>query len=224
MEMEDVTYEMFSRVLVYDLVRNGAATTGELQERLRFNKIRLIGDEVLVVIERARRAGLIEPLGHPARADGSLVKQSEWTATAGGRDLPPPVSEETVTGNELLMYSLRHGLPFRTGSLIKLAGLTTVVAVLSGASGFSTSGAVWLGFFLFVGLVTLILITIPIRARGWDWLVVNNWPRYKDVRESNRQKFDELKARKKLRSRFSPTHLRYWDYVSRRADILNQKA
>jgi hypothetical protein len=101
-----------------------------------------------------------------------------------------------------------------------------VVALLSGASGLSTSVVVWLGFFLFGGLVALIFLTIPIRARIWDWVVVSNWPRYKDVRESHRKEFDELKAQKKLRSFFSQTqtHLRYWDYIKCRANIINRKA
>jgi hypothetical protein len=78
-------WKTFRRVLVNDLVENGAATVSDLERRrIDFLELALDRKEILAVVESARRTGLVEPLGHEQRADGATVDGPEWAVTDEG--------------------------------------------------------------------------------------------------------------------------------------------
>jgi hypothetical protein len=219
------TREMFLRVLVYDLVKHGAASTPELECRLRYNKIRLTAQEVLALVEWARRTGLIEPTGHPIRADGSPITQSEWTPTAAGRKLPPPLSEESANQGEFTTGALRRGFLVRVAPLIKFIGLTTLLAALAGVTKLPSAELVIYSIFLFSFLVIVMYTVVaPLRVRVMDWTVLTLWPRYQTISSSYEKELKQLKERRKCRSLFNLSYVGYWTYIALRAEIINSHA
>ena len=92
--------DMFVRVLISDLRTRGAASMAELIGRLSYMEIRLPSDDVIHVVEHARRHGLVEPLGHPKRADGSEVPETEWRPTNAGLKQKPALSQADASNRE----------------------------------------------------------------------------------------------------------------------------
>ncbi len=76
----------FHYELVCHLSAFGAASAKEI-ERRRFNvlDLALTREEIEEVVDSARRHGLVEPLGHSRRGDGTPTDADEWIPTERGR-------------------------------------------------------------------------------------------------------------------------------------------
>jgi hypothetical protein len=79
-------WKAFHRALLADLARHGASSLADLKRR-RFHVLELALDEqeLLAVVDSARRAGLIAPLGQERRPDGGAIEADEWAPTDAGR-------------------------------------------------------------------------------------------------------------------------------------------
>ena len=76
----------FHRRLMNMLLAHGAMTVDELERRgLHVLDLTLDRDELLAVVDSARRHGLVRPLEHTVKADGSEDAAVEWAPTEEGR-------------------------------------------------------------------------------------------------------------------------------------------
>jgi hypothetical protein len=81
-------WKAFHRRLATELVRYGASSIEDL-ERRRFHVVELALDrtELTAAVDSARRHGLVAPLEHSVRADGTSSPLVEWAPTEDGRKL-----------------------------------------------------------------------------------------------------------------------------------------
>jgi hypothetical protein len=79
-------WKAFHRALLNELSRNGASSLDDLMRR-RFHVLELPLDrqELVAVVDSARRAGLIAPLGQAEDAEGNAIGSVEWAPTDTGR-------------------------------------------------------------------------------------------------------------------------------------------
>jgi hypothetical protein len=96
-------WRAFQRALLSDLTERGAGSIDDLEAR-RMHVLELPLDrlELVAVVESARRAGLVEPLGHERAADGSDVEEPEWSPTEDGRRRTLPFTRWLLRGAALV--------------------------------------------------------------------------------------------------------------------------
>ncbi len=91
LERDEGAERVFQQVLIPHLARHGAATSAALVNReIQLFRLGLEDEEVLDLLELARRRALIEPLGQGADAYGETISAVEWTPSASGRALKRP--------------------------------------------------------------------------------------------------------------------------------------
>ena len=79
-------WNAFHRRLLSELLAHGALTIDQLELR-RVHVLELVLDraELVALVDSARRHGLVQPLPHSTRADGSESAEVEWAPTEEGR-------------------------------------------------------------------------------------------------------------------------------------------
>jgi hypothetical protein len=217
---------MFLRVLVTHLREVGAASTSALPGQLKYMEIELPTDDVMRVVEYARRHDLIEPVGHPQQADGTAIRATEWRPTDSGLKLWPAPSESPANEDMVLR---RMGDWF--GRVVKPIGIATVLTAVVGTVLTAIAGtikqpkdlAAWVvGVFglltIFAGLVSYLL------TRHNDWLVLKGWPHYTRMLERCWDEYRELKSGRRWWAWLRWKHLRYWRFISKRAALINGAA
>jgi len=211
---------MFKRVLVWDLIHDGAASTEELEGRVRYMGIVWPPEDIRMVLECARRAGLVAPLGHPERADGTGVTRSEWIATNAGQKLAPPPSADEGRQSDFSLHGFRR-MWQRLERVARPIGAASVAGALAGLLALTPTQAAQLALFIFLGLITGYVLAEPLLVRVTDWLTLPGWPHYQRTYQAHRSEIDVLRARRKLRARLRKRHLGYWDFIRARAAVLN---
>jgi hypothetical protein len=215
------TLNMFVRCLVTDLQEAGAASTAELIGRLSYMDIKLPRDDVIHVVEHARRRDLVAPLGHAQRADGSEVTEPEWHPTAAGLKLRAPLSKSEATdlGGRFVQWFV---MPFwRT---VKPVGLATAVGVAAGGLKLGRDDLVVLAIGIFLVLEVLVVTLNPVRTRLFDWLTLAGWPHYARTLEGCWEEYRELRSRRRWRAWLHLNHLWYWRFLGSRAALVNRAA
>jgi len=209
------TRRMFERVLVYDLIENGAASTALLQGRLAYTEIPLPNGEATALIEWARQRNLISPLGHSERADGSPITEPEWTPTEIGRKLSPPISYEQIRGGALGWRGMK-----RVAKWVLLA------------VGIVGSAALYTGLHHSVGnVVALLVFVVPLLyvltdyattrwARFMDHVVVGGWPHYNALASRRQDQLRQLRSCRKLRAFLRRSHVAFPEYLQMRALVI----
>jgi hypothetical protein len=159
-------WKAFHRQLVIELMRGGAATIEELEQR-QFHVLELALDptELTAVIESARRLGLVKALPAAHRADGTTPPDNEWAVTEDGSKWAPGALARALKGVALVP------------PVVAIAALSQVVPLVSKQDRSVILGAAAAGLLLVV-VAALMLRRYVGGAAAHSAAIANEWSRH----------------------------------------------
>jgi hypothetical protein len=186
--------KVFHAALIEYLNESGAESVSEMRSKpFECFRVPLKEDESQVLVESARRHGLVAPLAHDRTASGSAIREVEWSPTERGRRVKPV---RTLAPGDLLLSIRDMANPARefVSAWISIATLlaSLLFVELSDPSPGLKGAAVALSTTLVVYFVLIRGITAEYCLRT----AVRAWPRLEEAHLGQ--------------YRWHTKHLRFW--------------
>lgn len=189
LECEPDARAVFHRVLLPHLQVQGASSTAEIKRRgLSLFGLALDDDEVVDVLELARRNGLVEPFDQSCDAYDSRINIIEWSPTHRGEKLVAPTG---MSVKDLRNYLIAV-LPIGSKAVHTILGLVGVLLVipffgsLFGKKPLTSSASPDARTYLIAAGLFIALIVVLVIHRGLDGdrqlrCAARSWQRLKDT-------------------------------------------
>ncbi|HWI96630.1 MAG TPA: hypothetical protein VNS60_11245 [Solirubrobacterales bacterium] len=191
LEREPDARAVFHRVLLPHLQVQGASSTAEIKRRgISLFGLALNDDEVVDVLELARRNGLVEPFDQSSDAYDNRISAVEWSPTHRGEKLGPPTGMSVKDLRDYLIAVLPIGSK-AIHSILALAGALLVVPFFGSLFGqkplTSSASPDARAYMMAAGLLIALMIVLVIHrglegdrqlrcaARSWQRLKAT-WP------------------------------------------------
>ena len=170
---------VFHAALIAHLDEYGAASVSEMRsKRFECFGVPLEEDEIQVLVESARRHGLVAPLAHDRTASGSAILELEWSPTERGRGVKPV---RTLAPGHLLLSVWDVASPAREFLSVWISIATLLASLLfvglSDPSPGLKAAAVAVSSVLVLYFVLIRALRAEYRLRA----AVRAWPRLERV-------------------------------------------